>query len=108
MRRRPAHGYSDAPGIAREIAARFAAVAAPAPVTIGGLSGQQVDLRAWPDWPFGCAGGVAESGRYRAIVLDTSHDAIGVYVRAYSGGEFDAFIGAAMAIVESFVFDVEG
>jgi hypothetical protein len=101
----------------------------PVPVTIGGLSGQQIDISIAPDWTGDCPppdGGPfvpllyspnfiswgAEPGeRFRIIVLDVAGLPSGMYatvmivVYAAPGAAWDDHLPASMALVESFEFD---
>jgi hypothetical protein len=92
-------------------------VSEPVDVTIGGLTGKQVDVRLDPDRPTAsCPGDPATvdlgDQRTRAIYLDTPSGTpsgiIGIAVSSrYSAGH-EAFLAEAMPIIESFQFDVSG
>jgi hypothetical protein len=100
----------------------------PVPVTIGGLSGQQIDLSVAPDWTGTCPQvgtpfvplvyssdfvlwGAAPGERFRIIVLDVAGLPSGMYatvmIFVYSAEEaaWDDHLSASMAVVESFEFD---
>jgi hypothetical protein len=100
---------------------------APLPVTIGGLSGHQIDLSVAPDWTRSCEGGPpsvpllyapdyiregAEPGeRFRIIVLDLPGPPSGMYatvmIVVYSGDAavWDDHLSNSMTVVDSFEFD---
>ena len=86
----------------------------PVDVTIGGLSGRQVDLQLSPDWPGRCALSADDpptrdytEGRHRLILLDTpAGGTIGIGIGSLYSSAFEAFIADAMPIVESLQFDV--
>ena len=83
----------------------------PIPVTIGGLSGQQVDLGLTSD-STGCipgapSGEVPSAGdRYRVIILDRPDGGSLMIRLAASPSDFDAFMADAMPVVNSFEFDL--
>jgi hypothetical protein len=99
----------------------------PVPVTIGGLSGQQIDLAIAPDWTGACSGGSpfvplvyapnfiswgAELGeRWRVIVLDVPGLPAGMYatvmivVYSADAAVWVDHLSASMAVVRSFEFD---
>jgi DNA-binding CsgD family transcriptional regulator len=99
----------------------------PVPVTIGGLSGQQIDLSIAADWTGTCQGGTpfvplvyspgfllwgAEPGeQFRIIVLDVAGLPSGmfatvmIFVYSADAAAWDDHVSASMAVVESFEFD---
>jgi len=85
------------------------ATTGPVPVTVGGLTGQQIDASIEPGWT-GCLPGsplsesLTQRDRIRYIVLDTP-DAGSLMIRLRALTDFDAFFAEAMPIVESFAFD---
>lgn len=121
---------STADDIARALAARPGLIAsAPIPVTIGGLSGQQIDVALAPDWTGTCHQvdgpfvpllysngflwwGASPDERFRIIVLDVSPLPSGMFatvmVVIYSAQteSWADHLASSMAIVESFDFDV--
>ena len=84
----------------------------PVDVTIGGLSGLQVDLRLSPDWTGSCVLSADDPPtrdytdfRGRFIVLDTPDGrSIGIWIGSHYSADFEAFLADAMPIVESFEF----
>ncbi len=80
------------------------------PVTISGLSGQQVDARIQPGWT-GCIPGtplsevITPADSVRFIVLDRPGDT-SLMVRLRAPTESESFFGEAMPVVESFVFNL--
>ena len=85
----------------------------PVDVTIGGLSGKQVDIQLSPDWAGKCALDPGEpptrnyaDARLRLILLDTPvGPAIGIAVSSLYSSDFEAFLADAMPVVESLQFD---
>jgi hypothetical protein len=81
----------------------------PVDVTIGGLSGRQIDVQLNPDWSDGCPLGPNDpptrdhkDGRNRFIILDTPDGgSIGIAIGSLSSSEFEAFLAEAMPIVNS-------
>ena len=98
-----------------------------APITVGGLSGQQIDLSIDPDWMGTCSGGGpyvpmlysqgfitwgAEPGeQWRIIVLDVAGLPRGMYatvmIIVYSAATeaWDDHLAASTEVIESFEFD---
>ncbi len=127
--------HTAAPGVGRTATEIVGALATrpglitsgPVAVTIGGLSGQQIDLSVAPDWTRSCDGGTpsvpllyapnyiregAKPGeRFRIIVLEVAGPASGmaatVMIVVYAGepAVWDDHLWASMAVVSSFVFD---
>jgi hypothetical protein len=86
----------------------------PVDVTIGGLSGRQVDVRLDPAWTGSCVV-VSEDdpptrdygGGNRFIMLDRpGQGPIGIAIGSMHSADFEAFLAEAMPIVESFQFDL--
>jgi len=83
----------------------------PVDVTIGGLSGKQIDLSLNPNWTETCPDGVPTSAladqRTRAIFLDRPGGPVLVmFVGSVHAADHEAFLAEAMPIVESFQFDL--
>ncbi|MGW4929108.1 hypothetical protein ACWEOH_08135 [Agromyces sp. NPDC004153] len=99
----------------------------PVPITVGGLSGQQIDLVIDPDWTANCGGGGpyvpilysqgfiswgAEPGeQWRIIVLDVAGLPSGMYatvmIVVYSAAAegWDDHLAASTEVIGSFEFD---
>jgi hypothetical protein len=87
----------------------------PVGVTIGGLSGQQVDIQLDPAWTGSCP--LQENdpptrdysdARARIIMLDVpGRGPIGIHLGSKYSSGFEAFLADAMPIIESFEFDLE-
>ena len=82
----------------------------PVDVTIGGLTGKQVDMRLDPGWTETCPGDPPTfdlgDTRRRVILLDTpDHGVTFVNVDSLHSEGHEAFLAEAMPIVESFQFD---
>jgi hypothetical protein len=88
-------------------------VSEPVDVTIGGLTGKQIDVRLDPDRPTATCPGDASTvdlrdQRTRVTYLDTPSGIIGIAVGSkYSAGH-EAFLADSMPIVQSFQFDLSG
>jgi hypothetical protein len=85
-------------------------VSEPVDVTIGGLTGKQLDVRLDPDRPTAtCPGDPATvdlgDQRTRVTYLDTPSGIIAIAVGSKHSADHDAFLAQAMPIVESFQFD---
>lgn len=94
----------------------------PAPVTLGGLEGQVIDVRKDPDWSGPCPGLVSlfthrgtindpgwwdvnDRKRLRLFFLDAGDGhTVTVHVETGDEASFEAFVEAAMPVVESFEF----
>jgi hypothetical protein len=92
------------------VASEALAVSEPVDVTIGGLTGKQVDVRIDPDWTETCPGDPPTSDlrdvRNRVTYLDTpDRGVIGIAVGSRHSAGHEAFLAEAMPIVESFQFD---
>ena len=86
-------------------------VSEPVDVTIGGLTGKQLDVRLDPDRPTATCPGdppTVDLGdqRTRVTYLDTPSGIIAIGVGSKYSADHDAFLADAMPIVESFQFDV--
>jgi hypothetical protein len=100
----------------------------PVPVTVGGLSGHQIDLFVAPDWTGTCPQvgtpfvplvyspdflhvGAAPGERFRIIVLDVAglpsqmHAAVMIFVYSAEEAAWDDHLSASMAVIDSFEFD---
>jgi hypothetical protein len=101
---------------AAEIVAAVAAndaltMSEPVDVTIGGLTGKQVDVQLDPGWTESCPGDPPglDLGdmRTRAMLLDTSdRGVIVIFLASLHSAVHEAFLREAMPIVESFKFDL--
>jgi hypothetical protein len=101
---------------AAEIVASLAAteaIATPEPidVTIGGLTGKQVDVRLDPGWTETCPGDppTLDLGdtRTRLILLDTPDTGVMfINVSSLRSADHAAFLAEAMPIIESYQFDI--
>ena len=83
----------------------------PLDVTIGGLTGKQVDVRVDPEWTGTCpsdpSGSDPSDMRTRGIFLDTpDRRVIVMFIGSMHAADHDAFLAKVMPIVESFQFDV--
>ena len=87
----------------------------PDDVTIGGLSGRQVDLQLSPDWADSCPLNPDDppdqdhtDARNRLILLDTpDQGTIGIAISSQDSADFEAFLAEAMPIVESLDFEFD-
>jgi hypothetical protein len=86
----------------------------PVDVTIGGLSGTRVDAHLDPDWTRSCSADSQSPptkddkdyrGRYIFLDVPTGGKLM-IIVDSVHAADFDAFVGEAMPIVESFQFDL--
>ena len=83
----------------------------PIDVTIGGLTGKQVDIQLDPGWTETCPGDPPEfdlgDTRTRVILLDTPDAGVMfINVGSLRSADHEAFLAEAMSIVESFQFDI--
>ena len=84
----------------------------PVDVTIGGLSGRQVDVQLNPDWTGSCPLNADDpptrdytDARNRIILLNTPGGRpIGIAIGSLNSSDFEAFLAEAMPIVQSFDF----
>ena len=80
-------------------------------VTIGGLTGKQIDVQLDPGWTETCPGDppgldLADM-RTRGILLDTpDRGVIVIFLGSLHSAGHDAFLAEAMPIIESFQFDL--
>jgi hypothetical protein len=105
----------DAAGYAASLAAREGlATTGPIPITVGGLTGLQLDVDLEPGGDTGCAPDVpvqplgeaiGSNDHYRLVVLDAP-DGGTLLIRIWAAGDADAFFRDAMPVVESFEFDL--
>ena len=83
----------------------------PVDVTIGGLSGQQVDIRLSPDWTGACRSETDPTRDYldarsRVIMLDTpAGRPVGIEIASLHSADWDAFLAGATPIIQSIEFD---
>lgn len=104
-------GATAAEIVASLVATDAIATSKPVDVTIGGLTGKQVDIRLDPSWTETCPGDppTLDLGdmRTRVILLDTpSLGAMFINVGSLHSAGHETFLAEAMPIVESFTFDV--
>ena len=104
-------GATAAEMVASMVANEALAASEPVDVTIGGLTGKQVDLRLDPGWTETCPGDpptfdLADT-RTRVILLDSPDRGIIVIglTSLHSAGH-EAFLAGAMPIIESFQFEM--
>lgn len=88
-------------------------VSEPVDVTMGGLTGKQVDVRLDPDRPTATCPGdppAVDLGdqRTRVTYLDTPSGIIAIAVGSKYSADHDAFLADAMQIVDSFQFETGG
>ena len=104
-------GATAAEIVAAMVANDALATSEPVDVTIGGLTGKQIDVRLDPGWTESCPGDPPgfDLGdvRTRAILLDTpDRGVIVIFVGSLHSAGHEAFLAEAMPIVESFQFDL--
>jgi hypothetical protein len=97
--------------VASMVANDALATSEPIDVTIGGLTGKQIDVRLDPAWTESCPGDPPTydlgDTRGRAILLDSpDHGVIVILVTSLHSAGHEAFLAEAMPIVESIRFDV--
>lgn len=97
--------------VASLVATDAIAASKPVDVTLGGLTGKQVDIRLDPGWTEPCPGDppTLDLGdmRTRIILLDTaSRGPMFINVGSLHSAGHEAFLAQAMPIVESFKFDL--
>jgi hypothetical protein len=84
------------------------AVSEPVDITIGGLTGKQVDVRVDPDWKETCPGDPPgldhRDARARAYLLDGPSGAFVIFVGSSHAADHEAFLAKATPVVESFKF----
>ncbi len=108
--------WEDNRGTAAEMVAAMVAndalaTSEPIDVSLGGLTGKQIDVRLDPGWTDTCPGDppTADLGdqRVRTLLLDTPDGRVIVIllVSLHSAGH-EAFLAEAMPIIESFRFEV--
>lgn len=92
------------------VASEAFATSEPVDVTIGGLTGKQVDVRLDPGWTETCPGDPPTADlsgwRNRVTYLDTPYGIIAIAVGSKHSASHEAFLAEAMPIVESFQFDL--
>jgi hypothetical protein len=87
------------------------ATSEPVDVTIGGLTGKQIDVQLDPGWTDSCPGDppTLDLGdmRSRGILLDTpDRGVIVIFLGSLHSAGHEAFLAEAMPIIESFQFDL--
>lgn len=103
-------GATAAEIVASVVATDAIAASKPVDVTIGGLTGKQVDIRLDPGWTKTCPGDPPTldlgDSRTRVILLDTpNRGVLIVNVGSLHSADHEAFLAEAMPIVESFEFN---
>lgn len=104
------HRGTAAEMVASMVANEALATSDPIDVTIGGLTGKQIDVRLDPGWTDTCPGDPPgldlADGRTRAILLDTpDRRVIVILIGSLHAADHEAFLAEAMPIIESFKFD---
>jgi hypothetical protein len=104
-------GGTAAEMVAAMVANEALATSEPIDVSIGGLTGKQVDVRLDPGWTDSCPGDPPTldlgDGRTRAILLDTpDRGVIVIFIGSLHSAGHEAFLAEAMPIVESVQFDL--
>ena len=104
-------GATAAEIIASMVANDALATSEPIDVTMGGLTGKQIDVQLDPGWTESCPGDPPGfdlgDGRTRAILLDTpDRGVIVIFVGSLHSAGHEAFLAEVMPIVESFQFDL--
>jgi hypothetical protein len=105
------HGATAAEIVAAMVANDALATSEPVDVTIGGLTGKQIDVRLDPGWTESCPGDPPGfdlgDTRSRGILLDTpDRGVIVIFVGSLHSAGHEAFLADAMPVVESFQFDL--
>ena len=104
-------GATAAEIVASLVATEAIATPEPIDVTIGGLTGKQVDIRLDPGWTETCPGDppALDLGdtRTRVILLDTPDAGVTfINVGSLHSADHEAFLAEAMPIIESFQFGI--
>jgi hypothetical protein len=104
-------GATAAEMVAAMVANEALATSEPVDVTIGGLTGKQVDVRLDPGWTESCPGDPPTfdlgDTRTRGIFLDSpDRGVIVIGVSSLHSADHEAFLAEAMPIIESFQFDI--
>jgi hypothetical protein len=104
-------GATAAEIVAAMVANDALAISEPVDVTIGGLTGKQIDVRLDPAWTESCPGDPPGfdlgDGRTRGILLDSpDRGVIVIFVTSLHSAGHEAFLAEAMPIIESFQFDL--
>ena len=104
-------GTTAAEIVADVVANDALATSEPVDVTIGGLTGKQIDVQLDPGWTESCPGDPPgfdlKDGRARGILLDTpDRGVIVIFLGSLHSAGHEAFLAEAMPIVESFQFDL--
>ena len=103
-------GATAAEIVAAVVANDALATSEPVDVTIGGLTGKQIDVQLDPAWTETCPGDppTLDLGdmRGRGILLDTAdRGVIVIFLGSLHSAGHEAFLAEAMPIIESFQFD---
>ncbi|MGK2849645.1 MAG: hypothetical protein ACSLFN_01865 [Candidatus Limnocylindrales bacterium] len=103
-------GATAAEIVAAIVANDALAASEPVDVTIGGLTGKQIDVQLDSGWTDSCPGDPPGSDlgdmRTRGILLDTpDRGVIVIFVGSLHSSGHDAFLAEAMPIIESFQFE---
>jgi hypothetical protein len=104
-------GATAAEMVTAMVANEALATSEPVDVTIGGLTGKQVDIRLDPGWTKSCPGDPPTfdlgDTRTRAILLDSpDRGVIVIGLTSLHSADHEAFLAEAMPIIESFQFDI--
>ena len=104
-------GATAADIVASVVATEAIAASEPVDVTIGGLTGKQVDIRLDPGWMETCPGDPSSldlgDTRTRVILLDTPGRGVTfINVGSLHAADHEAFLAEAMPIIKSFQFDI--
>jgi len=96
--------------VASLVANEAIATSEPIDVTIGGLTGKQIDVRLDPGWTEKCPGDPPTldlgDGRTRAILLDSpDRGVIVIFIASLHSAGHEAFLAEVMPIIESLQFD---
>ena len=108
--------WEDHRGTAAEMAASMVAndalaTSEPIDVTIGGLTGKQIDVQLDPGWTESCPGDPPGSDlgdhRVRTVLLDTpDRGVLVIFLASLHSVGHEAFLAKAMPIIESLQFDI--
>jgi hypothetical protein len=103
-------GATAAEIVAAVVANKALATSEPVDVTIGGLTGRQIDVQLDPGWTGSCPGDPPtldlKDTRARGTLLDTpDRGVLVIFMSSLHAASHDAFLAAAMPILESFRFD---
>jgi len=104
-------GATAAEMVAAVAANQALATSEPVDVTIGGLTGKQIDAQLDPSWTETCPGDPPgfDLGdmRARAILLDApGRGVLVIFVGSTHSADHEAFLAEAMPVIESFQFNI--